>query len=158
MALPGGALRASDSSVETPTSGIPRAPASARAVAIPIRSPVNVPGPTPTAIRSTSSQPAPARSSTSAISGSSRGACAAAVPRRRVVAALDRCRLARSPSATVVALVAVSNAEDPHSISTSGGRRPRAASRTRAAMRPKRGDRLLLAAGHSTNAIVSGPR
>ena len=55
---PGGARArapsASDCSVETPTSGMPRAWPSARAVAIPIRRPVNVPGPTPTAIRSIS--------------------------------------------------------------------------------------------------------
>ena len=53
---------ASERRVETPTSGISRACASARALAIPIRSPVNVPGPVPTAIRSRSSQPAPAAS------------------------------------------------------------------------------------------------
>ena len=49
--------RASASRVPTPTSSDPRACASARAVAMPIRRPVNEPGPTPTAIRSTASQP-----------------------------------------------------------------------------------------------------
>ncbi len=53
--------RASAASVPTGATGLPSAWASARAVATPIRSPVNEPGPTPTAIRSTRSQP-PARS------------------------------------------------------------------------------------------------
>ena len=68
----GSAPRASASRLDTPASGSPRAWASARAVAIPWRRPVKPPGPTPTAIRSTSSQPAPARSSTSSTSASRR--------------------------------------------------------------------------------------
>ena len=47
-------------SVPTGAIGTPRACASPRAVAIPIRSPVKEPGPIPTAIRSTDSQPPPA--------------------------------------------------------------------------------------------------
>jgi len=69
------ALQATDCSVETPTSGISRARASARALATPIRKPVNVPGPTPTAIASTSSHPTPPRFITSATSSSTRVAC-----------------------------------------------------------------------------------
>src|SRR5918995_2884207 len=49
--------RASASRDETPASGLPVPWASARAVAIPTRSPVNDPGPIPTAIRSTRSHP-----------------------------------------------------------------------------------------------------
>ena len=47
----------SASSVQTPRTGSPRLAPSPRAVAMPIRSPVKEPGPRPTAIRSTSSQP-----------------------------------------------------------------------------------------------------
>ena len=66
---------ASAARLETPTSGRSRAWASARAVAMPSRRPVKPPGPTPTAIRSTASQPRPRqRPPRPARAGGSRGA------------------------------------------------------------------------------------
>ena len=58
--------------LDTPTSSTPSDCANPRAVAIPTRRPVNLPGPTPTAIRSIASQPSPASPSSSAASVSSR--------------------------------------------------------------------------------------
>src|SRR4051794_16807526 len=95
-----GAPAASTSSVETPASFRSRANASARAAASPIRMLVKLPGPVPTTSRRTSRGWAPARSSNSSASASTRTA-----------------RDARSPStfpsarrALVATLVAVSNA------------------------------------------------
>jgi hypothetical protein len=56
--------------VPTPLSGSPRLRPSARAVAMPTRSPVKEPGPTPTAIRSTASQPPAASAARSTSAGS----------------------------------------------------------------------------------------
>ena len=53
-AASGSAIRASASSADTPTSGFPAANASPCIVAIPMRSPVNDPGPIATANTSTS--------------------------------------------------------------------------------------------------------
>ena len=63
----------------TPTAGVPRAAASARAVAIPIRRPVNEPGPVPTAILPTRGHP-PAASATRSIAGSRAAAWTGRVP------------------------------------------------------------------------------
>jgi len=73
---------ASAASDDTRLSGRPAAVASARAVAMPMRSPVNVPGPTPTAIASRSPQSTSARSITSATAGISSAACAGGRPSR----------------------------------------------------------------------------
>ena len=132
--------------------------ASARAVAIPIRRPVNVPGPTPTAIRSMSVQPEPAASSSSAISGSSVAGVAGRVPgggssrrlERPPLGPVDsatvgrrgwRCRSARILTATArpIAPVAAGVLEP-------DARRDPA----------ERGDLAPRRCGHSTNAIVSG--
>ena len=58
----------------TPASGSPVLAPRARALAIPTRRPVNEPGPTPTAIRSTAVQP-PAASAARSTSSSSRVVC-----------------------------------------------------------------------------------
>src|SRR5829696_7958626 len=66
--------RASASRVPTPTRGRPALAASAWALAMPTRRPVNEPGPTPTAIRPTEPQP-PAASAARSTSSSRRVAC-----------------------------------------------------------------------------------
>ena len=119
---------ASASSELTPTSGSPRACASARAVEIPIRSPVKLPGPTPTAIRSTSSQPSPACSERRLGGAQEPVRVPGADPRLRVVAHLeDRPDASRTPA--TVAVVAVSRPRTITSPPASGGRRPRGRAR-----------------------------
>ena len=142
-----------------------RARASARAVAIPIRSPVNVPGPTPTAIRSTSSQPIPARSST--LDDQRQQPRGVAGPRARRAGRRARCRRRRRRLAQGDGGRASGGVEgqDPHaaargtsaqrtSIRTTVDRRPRARSRRapRCARAPRASRPRL--PGHSTNAIV----
>ena len=98
---------ASASSELTPTSGSPRPCASARAVAMPIRSPVKLPGPTPTAIRSTSSQPTPGRRQRLLRRAQQPAACAGPLAGLRVVAHLERpspTRRGRPPPSAVVAV------------------------------------------------------
>ena len=117
------APRASASSVLTPTIGSPRACASARAVAIPIRRPVKLPGPTPTASRSSASQPTPAASSASSAAASSRPACAGRTPGAGSSRTSKTASSTRTPA--TVEGVAVSS---PSTITTTApaGRRPRA--------------------------------
>lgn len=74
------APRASASKVLTPVTGMFRACANPRAVAMPMRRPVKLPGPTPTASRVTSSQPTPAAASASSAAPSRRAACAGRSP------------------------------------------------------------------------------
>ena len=84
---PGGAAGPAPGGLRPRPAGCRSAWPSALAVATPIRRPVNVPGPSPTAIRSIASQPRPASSMTWAISGRSRVAWAGRARRRRVVTA-----------------------------------------------------------------------
>ena len=116
--------------------GCPRARASARAVAIPIRSPVNVPGPTPTAIRSTSSQPTPAAlEHLDDQRQQARGVAAGARPARGSSRALERDAVRIADSATAVARGGGVEGQDPHAISTQPRSSPPAcSSRTRAAI------------------------
>ena len=139
---------------QRPRRGDPDPQAGERARADPDRDPVD------------SSQPTPPRSSTSAISASSRVACLGRSPgggssrasssSRRIVGAQQRDggrarrgveRRGSSRDRTV-----------PASIRTCAGRRRRARSRTRRRSRPRPASRPPPPRGHSTNAIVSGPR
>src|SRR5690348_6961233 len=97
---------ASASSVQTPRSGRPRLTPSPRAVAIPTRMPVKVPGPRPTAIRSTASQP-PAAAAARSTSCSSPVACRGRP--RAESPSCDSCRTSPSRQAqATVSTVAVS--------------------------------------------------
>ena len=151
------APRASASSVLTPTTGSPRPCASARAVAMPIRRPVKLPGPTPTASRSTSSQPTPARRQRLLGGGQQPRGVRRARPRRRVVAHLDDAPSARSTPATVGGRRGV-EAEHDHD-AAAAGRRPRARAprAARPAARPA-APRARARSGHSTNVTGPGPK
>ena len=137
-----GAARRAPAASRPPTSSAPVACASARAVATPIRSPVNVPGPTPTAMRSTSAQARPA----SLEQPRARAAAAAAAwpgrsPGRRVVAALDGSRR-RGRAPTTVAGVAVSKPRtapraSPATVDARARSPPACSSRTRATDAPR---------------------
>ena len=119
---------ASASSELTPTSGSPLPCASARAVEIPIRSPVKLPGPTPTAIRSTCSQPSPACSSAASAAPRSRFACPGRTPGSGSSRTSKTVPDASRTPATV-AVVAVSRPRTITSPPASGGRRPRGRAR-----------------------------
>ena len=140
-------------------SGTPSAAASPRAVAIPIRSPVNVPGPAPTTIRSSSDQLDPA--ALEHLGGQRQQPPGVARARAR---GRDRhgprARRAPSQQATDVARVEVSRASSLiRSIATS---RSIAAGMLEAdPQRRSARDAASSASdpcGHSTNAIVSGRR
>ena len=146
---------ASAASDDTGRSGSPAACASARAVATPMRRPVNAPGPTPTAIASRSSQPSPARSITSATAGISSLACAGRAAEalgsgrdleRRAVGAQHAGARRRGGGV---------EAEQAHSIVIRRRSSPTCSSRTRAATRRSSGSAT---AGHSTNATRSSVR
>ena len=93
--------------MQTPRAGRPRLRLSPRAVAIPTRSPVKVPGPSPTAIRSTASQP-PAATAARSTSASSPVACRG-LPCGESPSC-DSCRTSPSRQAqATVSTVAVSN-------------------------------------------------
>ena len=104
---------ASAASEDTRLSGSSAAVASARAVAIPIRSPVNVPGPTPTAIASRSPQLTPALSMTSATAGLSSAACAGPRPSRSAPGVWSK---ASPSSRTTAALAAGVELSSPSSV------------------------------------------
>src|SRR4051794_23387483 len=95
------------SSVQTPRTGRPRLTESPRAVAIPTRIPVKVPGPSPTASRSTALQP-PAAAADASTSTSRPVACRG-LPRGESPSC-DSCRTSPSRQAqATVSTVAVSN-------------------------------------------------
>ena len=144
----------------SPTSGIRRAWPSARAVATPIRRPVNVPGPMPTAIRSISAQ---------------RGGLTLEQLRD------ERHQLRRVPWANAGGWIVSTlefdagfvveqsdggrrcggvEAEDFHGLSMNTTRTspPAWSIRTRAAMRARPAIESSSPRGHSTNVIVSAPR
>ncbi len=72
---------ANAASVDTPTAGMPQASAMARAALIPTRSPVNEPGPTVTAMRSSAAKPPSIRPTTRSMSGISASAWPRSMPR-----------------------------------------------------------------------------
>jgi hypothetical protein len=106
--------------VPTPVAGIAVAAASPRAVAIPIRSPVNEPGPSPAAIRSTPCQPptaAAARSTSASSEVAWRGRPVAERP------SWDSCRTSPPRQAqAAVSTVAVSKPTTTRRLSSSGAR------------------------------------
>ena len=128
----------------------PVAPASACAVAIPIRSPVNVPGPTPTAIRSTSSQP-PSCASSSSISDQQllrvpRAPAGGRVVDRGEIRPSRRQTFGASSSRAARPRSRRRGVEGEHShrdLDRSRGRRRRGSSVTRRAIRPSSRDLLL---------------
>ena len=131
--------------------------ASARAVATPMRRPVNVPGPGADrdAVEVGERQARPRRAAARA-SGSSCAAWPGRSPGRGVVARLAR-RRSPSSSATTVAGVAVSKREDASSPPTPPRSRAPVAARVleRHAHRGRPARRLAAASGHSTNATWS---
>src|SRR5689334_19601428 len=122
---------ASDSSVDTPTTGIPSAWPSALAVAMPMRRPVNVPGPIPTATRSICATDVPDRPSTSAISGSRQAVCRGRPPAGGSSRAPSGSSEAADCQATAVARVAVSKARSGIRLPTRRGRQRASQSKLR---------------------------
>ncbi len=122
---------------------------------MPIRSPVNVPGPTPTAIASRSAKPTPARSITSATAGISSAAWPGRPSSRSGAGRLSKASPSARSTHALVAEVLVSKPSSAHSMVMRRRSPPRCSRRTRAATA---GGASPATSGHSMKATRSGVR